>query len=96
MIPTGWIADKKNGDPLVPIFLAKRLCARRLSSWGFGYLTRTDAAGAGLDSAWLPVNERPNRLEIRIPPAIGLIIRVAHIVPVNRAFATDITNSSHR
>lgn len=40
-------------------------------------------------------NEKALFLQVRVEPALGLIVRVGDVIPNLRPFSGDLTNSSH-
>ncbi len=89
------LSRRKNGDPVVPFFLAGLGGCRR-SPGGFLDLSGPDAPGTHSDAFGLAVDDRPDALEVGIPAAIRLIVGVADVVSEDGALATDFTHSSHR
>ena len=63
----------------------------------FDNLARLDASGTNLDPAVAAGRQlNPNRLQIRIEPTAGLVIRVGNIVSKLRPFAADLASLCHK
>src|SRR5260370_19460162 len=56
---------------------------------------RFEAARTHADATGGPVDHRAHALQVRVPAAGRLIVRVADVVPGDRALATQFANSSH-
>ena len=86
-----------HGDPVVPIFLGGAGCrgGSGIAPSGFDDLARANASRTHANPTGGTVNHGADTLEIRNPPAVGLVVRVAHVVPEDRPLATNITRSCH-
>ncbi len=89
------LSRRKNGDLVVPIFLAG-LGSSRGAAGSFLDFPGPDATGARPDALGLAVDDRSDALEVGVPAPVRLIIGVADVVPKDGAFATDFAYSSHR
>ena len=89
------LTSEKNGDLVVPLFLAG-LGGGRCPSRSLLDFPGPDATGARPDALGLAVDDRSDALEVGVPAPVRLIIGVADVVPKDGAFATDFAYSSHR
>src|ERR1700722_15033601 len=70
----------------------------RFSSRGlrdFLNLAVADAGRAGANALVRSSDDRPHRLQINVPAAIGHVMSVAHLMSELRTFAAHFTNSGH-
>ena len=65
-------------------------------SGGLGHLAGANAGGAHAQSLTSPVNDCMNTLEVRVPPAPGDVVSVAHIISVRRTFAANFAMTRHQ
>ena len=96
----GQSLEHTNGDHLVPVFLAGGVVVldagdRRWPTWRFHNAISPNALGAHPDPAHFAVHDRTHPLQVRVPPPIRFVVRVADIVTVDRSLATDFTNACH-
>ena len=72
---------------------------RRGAEWpggsGAGDLASLDTRGAHVHPAATTVDCGPHRLDVRVPPALGLGLRPRHVVAEAWLLATDVTHASH-
>jgi large subunit ribosomal protein L17 len=66
-----------------------------VSSGRFRDLVRLEAAGAHADAPHCAIHDGSHALQVGVPAAVRLIVRVADVVPRHGALATDLTHSSH-
>src|SRR6266581_4326740 len=74
------------GDPESPVFIP----LGRLRD-----AVRLEALGADAQVPHRPVHHRSHPLQVGVPAAIGLVIRVADVVPRDGTLAADFAHSSH-
>ena len=63
---------------------------------GFDDLSRAQAARADVHVPGGTADDGPDALQVRVPPPLGHVVRMAHAVAGNRGFSTIVTSPCHR